>query len=186
MGERWADLLDSRFVRGLIGMIFLFFNIFMLKFGLLLFICPEYKWLLFFARILFIALYVFVCIKIEKDYFSLLRSRPAILTDGFEGGLFEDYKMTFYLAHIFNWLAVIVVLKCCLVGEIEIGYLFYCLIAVLLIGIVIAIWIGNLGARRVRYKQSVWKCYVHFLLVIPIMLITVVTLLILLVAITLF
>ena len=47
MGERWADLLDSRFVRGLIGMIFLFFNIFMLKFGLLLFICPEYKWLLF-------------------------------------------------------------------------------------------------------------------------------------------
>lgn len=93
--------------------------------------------------------------------------------------------MTFYLVHTFNWLAVIVVLKCCLAGEIEIGYLFYCLIAVLLIGIVIAIWLGNLGARRVRYKQSVWKCYVHFLLVIPIMLITVVTLLVLLAAITL-
>ena len=185
MKERWADLLDSRCVRGLTGMIFLFFNIFMLKFGLLLFIYPDYKWLLFFARILFIALYVFVCITIEKDYFSFLRSEPVILADGFEGGLFEDYKLTFYLAHTFNWLAVIVALKCCLVGDLGIGYLFYCLIAVLLIGIVIAIWLGNLGARRVRYKQSVWKCYVHFLLVIPIMLITVVTLLVLLVAITL-
>ena len=185
MKEKWADLLDSRFVRGLTGMIFLFFNIFMLKFGLLLFIYPDYKWLLFFARILFIALYVFACIKIEKDYFSLLRSRPAIFADGFEGGLFEDYKMTFYLVHTYNWLAVIVALKCCLTGEIEIGYFYYSLIAVLLTGIVIAIWLGKLGARRVRYKQSVWKCYVHFLLVIPIMLITVVTLLVLLVAITL-
>lgn len=185
MRERLASLLESRFVIGLISMIFLFLNIFMLKFGLLLFICPDYKWLLFFARVLFIALYVFVCIKIEKDYFSLLRSEPVIFVDAFEGDLFQAYKFTFYLTHTFIWVAVIVTLKCCLAGELEIGYMFYCLIAILLIGIVVAIWIGNLGARRVRYKQNVWKCYVHFLMFIPIMLITVITLLVLLVAVTL-
>ena len=81
MKEKWADLLDSRFVRGLTGMIFLFFNIFMLKFGVLLFIYPDYKWLLFFARILFIALYVFACIKIEKDYFSLFDIKHVLKTN---------------------------------------------------------------------------------------------------------
>lgn len=69
MKEKWADLLDSRFVRGLTGMIFLFFNIFMLKFGVLLFIYPDYKWLLFLQEF-YLLHYMFLRVsKLKKIIF---------------------------------------------------------------------------------------------------------------------